>query len=161
MSNNESNLKAFDFASDTTKQLINISTGIIALMVTFSKDILGNATVPNKTLLVITWGFYLISIILGILTLMALTGTLQPKLQAYTTQTIDININNSNIRLFSSLQIIFFIIAIILTIIFGYHSLNSNNNNKNIEKGKYQIVRKTILNNDSATIYIDTLYLGK
>lgn len=32
--------KAFDFYADSTKQLITLSTAIIALMITFAKDIL-------------------------------------------------------------------------------------------------------------------------
>ncbi|KQT20825.1 hypothetical protein ASG31_16700 [Chryseobacterium sp. Leaf404] len=38
---NEQEKKAFDFAADTVKQLITLATGIIALTITFSKDILG------------------------------------------------------------------------------------------------------------------------
>lgn len=172
----ENEKKAFDFAADTTKQLIGISTGIIALMVTFSKEIIGSSTASPKILLAWTWGIFIVSIIFGILTLMALTGTLQPikkepiqegndeddKQATVKTEIpdIDLDINNNNIRLFSGLQILSFLIAIILTAIFGYKSLN-NGNLKPEENNRQPIIRKSYLNNDTTTMYIDTIYIDE
>lgn len=161
----EKKIKAFDFAADTTKQLISILTGIIALMVTFSKDIVGSS-INSKGLLAWTWSIFILSIIFGVLTLMALTGTLQPikKAKKENEQTeeeeIELNINNGNIRILSLLQVVTFVGAIILTVIFGYKSLNGE---KKVEetKDKYPIIRKSTLNNDTSKIYIDTLYLEK
>jgi len=48
----ENQKKAFDFASDTTKQLITLSTAIVTLTVTFSKDIIGVGDNSPKILLV-------------------------------------------------------------------------------------------------------------
>jgi hypothetical protein len=178
----ENQKKAFDFASDTTKQLITISTAVIALSITFSKDIIGGAENSPKSLLIWTWAVFIFSIICGVATLMTLTGTLQPlsewkkrKTQTSTTSTSsppssmtvnhspdefeNLNINNGNIRLFSMLQAISFIVAIILTGVFGYKSL-SNQTIKYKHKNEYQVIRHSTLNNDS-TIYIDTLYLNK
>ena len=170
----ENQKKAFDFAADTTKQLIGISTGIIALMVTFSKDIVGNSEGSPKMLLAWTWGIFILSIVSGILTLMALTGTLQPQKKQKKEEVDDdasetdidepkeiaIDINNGNIRLFSFIQIALFLIAIILTAIFGYKSLNNKTEVKN-KNNQYEVIRKSILNNDSTTVYIDTLYIDK
>jgi NADH:ubiquinone oxidoreductase subunit 6 (subunit J) len=156
----EKKIKAFDFAADTTKQLISISTGIIALMVTFSKDIVGNS-INSKGLLAWTWGIFILSIIFGVLTLMALTGTLQPiKKENEENEEIELDINNGNIRLLSFLQVLTFVGAIILTGIFGYKSLN---NEKKVDenKDKYPIIRKSTLNNDTSKVFIDTLYLEK
>lgn len=169
MAENDIKIKAFDFASDTTKQLINISTAIIALMVTFSKDIIGETKNIHTGLLIWTWAIFIVSIIFGVLTLMALTGTLQPKATvnppqgqqtpSSTTSQVDLNINNKNIRLFSFIQVLTFLVAIILTGLFGYKTINSNKSDKNLEK--YKVIRKSMLNNDSTTIYYDTLYLDK
>jgi len=169
----ENQKKAFDFAADTTKQLIGISTGIIALMVTFSKDIVGDPANSPKTLLAWTWGLFIVSIIFGILTLMALTGTLQPqkKKQQKSSESegdkggleeskTPIDINNGNIRFFSLSQIALFVIAIILTAIFGYKSLNSTTKIKTRDN-QFKVIRKSILNNDTTTVYIDTLYIEK
>lgn len=169
--------KAFDFAADTTKQLIGISTGIIALMVTFSKDIIGSSIASQKVLLAWTWAIFILSIVFGILTLMALTGTLQPMKRGSAHEEIgednkgkiekddetepigiDFDINNGNIRLFSVLQIILFLMAIILTAVFGYKSL-SNTNSYDMQDKRYPIIRKSYLNNDTTTIYIDTIYI--
>lgn len=165
----ENEKKAFDFAADTTKQLIGISTGIIALMVTFSKDIIGNNIVSPKSLLAWTWGIFIVSIVFGVLTLMALTGTLQPMKKESKDEVpenkpeptnIELDINNGNIRLFSSLQILFFLIAIVLTAVFGYKSLN--NSNSEVDKNaKFPIIRKSYFNNDTTTIYTDTIYINK
>ena len=69
--------KAFDFASDTTKQLITLSSGIIAITVTFQKDVFRDVPSEAKILLYISWCLYLLSIVFGIGTMMALTGTLE------------------------------------------------------------------------------------
>lgn len=70
--------KAFDFASETTKQLLTLSTGIIALTITFAKDILVAVPLSAKVFLMIAWGLYVFSLLFGLMTLMALTGELQP-----------------------------------------------------------------------------------
>jgi hypothetical protein len=170
----ENQKKAFDFAADTTKQLITISTAIITLTVTFSKDILGSSINSPKTLLICTWAVFILSIICGVLTLMTLTGTLQPlnnekvkteEEKADETQIAkedecsNMSINNGNIRLFSIGQSLFFISAIIMTGLFGYYSLKTNQPENN-HKNEYQIIRKSTLNNDTIK-YIDTLYLPR
>ena len=71
--------KAFEFAKDSTKQLITLSTGIVALTITFAKDILGGVPAGPRRLLFAAWVVYLISIICGRWTLLALTGSLEPK----------------------------------------------------------------------------------
>jgi hypothetical protein len=170
----ENQKKAFDFAADTTKQLITISTAIITLTVTFSKDILGGAENITKPLLIWTWVAFICSIIFGVVTLMTLTGTLQPmnkcknskqsKTEEIPNENIDedecknININNGNIRMCSILQAIFFILAIIMTGIFGYKSLATKNVNIT-HKNSYPVIRQTIFNKDTTTKYIDTLFI--
>lgn len=174
----ENQKKAFDFAADTTKQLITIATAIITLTVTFSKDILGGADNAPKTLLVWTWAVFICSIICGVVTLMTLTGTLQPmkKTEPKTpvptpttppqTTTIptdeleNININNGNIRCFSISQALLFLTAIIMTGVFGYKSLAVQNTTDK-HKNTYPVIRQSTLNNDTSKKYIDTLYLPK
>ena len=169
----ENQKKSFDFAAETTKQLITISTAIITLTVAFSKDILDNVENPPRLLLGATWACFIISIIFGVMTLMTLTGTLYPmkkddpeiaKDQILTDAEKEkkelekISINNGNIRFISSIQALFFVAAIIMTGLFGYMTLAIqplNNNHRN----EYMIIRNSTLNNDSAHVYTDTLYL--
>ena len=69
--------KAFDFAADSTKQLITLSTGMIALTITFKKEIIrGDLTTGAKCVLSGAWFAYAMAIIFGLWTLLALTGTL-------------------------------------------------------------------------------------
>lgn len=70
--------KAFDFASDSSKQLITLATGIVTLTITFAKDIFTGAPTSLKYLLAAAWLLYLVSILGGLATLLALTGTLEP-----------------------------------------------------------------------------------
>lgn len=115
---NEKKQKAFDFAGDTTKQLITLSTGIITITITFTKDILGTGNASHKVLLMSSWVFFLMSIILGVWTLMALTGELEqigkkPK---------DPSIRGKNVTVPSALQILFFLIGIGLAVAYGIAS---------------------------------------
>jgi hypothetical protein len=183
----ENQKKAFDFAADTTKQLITIATAIITLTITFSKDIIGGADNGPKAWLIGAWAVFILSIIFGVGTLMTLTGTLQPlnKWKAYKASRqnqqsaiqqgqnpqgasqpsnpnpdvdcTEININNGNIRLLSMLQAISFIAAIIMTGWFGYTSLSTETK----DNKSYTIIRKSLLNNDTSNTYIDTLYLKR
>ncbi len=72
----ESIKKAFDFASDSTKQLITLSTAILALTITFNKDVLHSVGPKAPIILTAAWTVYLLSICFGIATLLALTGIL-------------------------------------------------------------------------------------
>ena len=67
---------AYEFASDLSKQLITLSTAILALTATFTKDLL--KTRRWNLLLVLAWIGYLSSLVFGIMSLMALTGELAP-----------------------------------------------------------------------------------
>jgi hypothetical protein len=64
--------KAFDFAADLTKQLITLATAIIGAIVTF----FDKAHLERYGALKIPLLIYLVSILFGVWTLMALTGTL-------------------------------------------------------------------------------------
>lgn len=156
--------KAFDFAADTTKQLITLATGIIALTITFSKDIIGASELSNSALIFWSWGLFIFSIFCGIWTLMALTGNLQPmrkkkddKEQTENEETKEnhdeesvININTNNVKIPSVLQILSFISALICTVLFGANSITNNSNKKTdcngdcieiIKKTEYQLVK--------------------
>lgn len=67
---------AFQFASDLSKQLLTLSTGILALTLTFTKDVLRDRS--PSSLLRWTWTGYVLTIVFGIWHLMALTGQLAP-----------------------------------------------------------------------------------
>ena len=100
MAVNDLQIKSFDFAADVAKQLITLATAIITVMITFSKDILGTNSHYIAWLLS-SWILFLLSIVFGIFTLMALTGVLA---QSQKTQNIEDrkeleNFNNSGMHI--------------------------------------------------------------
>jgi hypothetical protein len=68
--------KAFDFAADVTKPVLTLSTAILALNITFAKDIVAAQTGWPLWLLGLGWGAYILSMFCGLGTLMALTRAL-------------------------------------------------------------------------------------
>lgn len=103
---NDKNIKAFDFASDTTKLILSLSTGIITVVLTFNENILKNIEI--KWIIITSIIFLLISILFGLMVMMALTGNLS---QANNTEP---SITSPNIRIPSIIQFFSFIISMIL-----------------------------------------------
>jgi hypothetical protein len=112
--------KAFDYAQDVTKQVLTLATGIIALTITFFKDFANHASYATEVVMGCSWIFYLISVILGLWTLLALTGTLQPLRPPSGAPP---SIQGTNIRLPASLQLLAFLIALILSVCAGIMTL--------------------------------------
>jgi len=148
--------KAFDFASESTKQLITLSTAILTLTITFSNDVFQSVDAWTKELLTYAWIIYLLSILFGILTLLALTGTLDPikrkrrfrkrdraddqgDLNAAVGQSplesrdkgapVLPSIQGLNVRLLSAGQIILFLVATGLVVKSGTSAIKSLSNN--------------------------------
>lgn len=69
---------AFEYASDLAKQLITLSTGVLAVSITFTKDILGGVPPRGVTALKVAWVLLLLSTLAGAWTLAALAGSLAP-----------------------------------------------------------------------------------
>ena len=104
----------FSSASDITKQLITLATGVLALEITFAKDVIGKLDSSAKCLIGLSWVLLLSSVIAGVWTLLALTGSLA-KESALTSQSIF----NRNVRIPSILQVLLFLGGLILTVWFG------------------------------------------
>ena len=106
--------KAFDFAQDTTKQLITLATGIIALSITFAKDFLGHVSDAARGWALASWGAMLVSIFFGLWTLLALTGSLQPNDPSIPSST-----RGTNVVIPAALQILTFFVGLALIVVFG------------------------------------------
>jgi hypothetical protein len=114
--------KAFDFAQEATKQLIALSTGVIALTITFLKDVVKKAPRGSATYIHAAWLLYLASIVFGIVTLLALTGSLGSATKTQKKKGKDqheASIYAVHIRVASALQIVSFLSAVALTLVFG------------------------------------------
>ncbi|WP_299111935.1 hypothetical protein [uncultured Winogradskyella sp.] len=102
----EEKTKSFDFASETTKLIISLSTGVITVILTFSDKILKDVEI--KWILITSIIFLLFSILSGLMVMMALTGSLA----SY--KNIKPNISTSNIKIPSVVQLFSFVISMTL-----------------------------------------------
>jgi hypothetical protein len=69
--------KSFDFAQELTKQLITLATGIIALTITFRKEVVGPSGHGETALLEIAWIALILTVVFGVGVLMTLAGNLE------------------------------------------------------------------------------------
>lgn len=116
MEKGERTKSAFEFARESTIQLIGLSTGVMTLTITFSKDLIaGTAAGPVIWLIKGSWLAYMLSIVCGVGTLAALTGTLSrgPEPLECT------HIYGFNVRLPSAMQFLFFLLGTVLAMLFA------------------------------------------
>jgi hypothetical protein len=103
---------AFASASDTSKQVITLATGLLALEITFAKDVIGKLGAIEKTVAAVSWILLLLSVIAGMWTLLALTGSLSQG-NSLTPKAI----SASHIRIPAILQILLFHAGLLLTVL--------------------------------------------
>lgn len=145
--------KSFDFAADVAKQLITLATAIIATTITFSKEILGVSDNDNTIMLLLSWILFVVSIIFGLMTLMALTGILAETSDSRTSN--NKGIYTCNVCLCEILQMVFFLIALGFSICYGYSSLSHESDNQ-----EWKEINETIQSIDCQiydSLRIDTL----
>lgn len=107
-------IKSFDFANSLTTQLITLSTVLIGLSITFTEKF---EVQQGKIFLVISWVLLFISLLFGIFTLMAISGTIG-KFNSETSGS-DLSIYRNNITRPSTMQILFFILGVLSLIIYS------------------------------------------
>jgi hypothetical protein len=107
--------RSFDVAQEVVKQLIALATAVVTVTITFLSDVLGSAPGGAKILLGAGWLVYLLSVLLGIATLMSMSGTLSRDTQA--------SIYGGNIRLTAGIQIGLFLLGTGLIIAFAIWAL--------------------------------------
>lgn len=109
-------------AADTTKQIITLSTGIMALTITFAKEFkVGTGALSVPTTLQISWLAFFLAILFAVLTLMAVTGSLSQidcSADEKTRRELA-DCNASNIRLPAIAMVICFLAGLALTAIAG------------------------------------------
>jgi hypothetical protein len=102
--------KSFDFASEASRQLITLATGIVTLTVAFSGDVLALSKGNLRGWLTWAWIAFLVSIVFGLGHLLALTGQLGRE--------EDPDIYTTGPRLTSFLQIVAFLVGVVLAAIY-------------------------------------------
>ncbi|HTW24950.1 MAG TPA: hypothetical protein VMD78_15190 [Candidatus Baltobacteraceae bacterium] len=111
---NDRQKKAFDFASDLTKQLITLSTSIVTVTLLFSNSLTG-----PRMLAVFAWAAFLVSTLCGLWALMGLTGTLAPADDPNLPDGTNVVIGK-NTRIPSALQVFAFGFATVLTLAYVF-----------------------------------------
>lgn len=68
--------EGFSFAKDVATQLITLSTGLLTISITFTKDVFKGVPIKGRGLLIAAWLLHVVCITFGVWTLMALAGNL-------------------------------------------------------------------------------------
>jgi amino acid transporter len=109
--------KSFEYASDSSKLLITLATGIIAFTVTFAKEFEAKpSSRAQAILLLVSWIVLLASAVLGVSTLLAITGELDPPDERKDHVP---SIRDPKIKFPLRLQILTFLIGVILIVVYG------------------------------------------
>jgi len=119
-------------ASELSKQLITLAISIFTFTVTFLKDRLPELSRRGKLTIGYSWVFYIISIFAGIFHMMALTGL-------FTKENISryYFVIQQNAKVAFIIQILIFLVATILMLIYGMSILKSTPNKiSNVKKVK-------------------------
>jgi hypothetical protein len=111
---------AFDYASEKTKQMITLATGIITVTISFSKELLGPTVIWTVIPLLAAWICYLLSIWYGVRFLGRVAGQL---VAAPPTKEI---LEKSAVTKPAKLQASLFIWGLSLTIAFGLLSVGAS-----------------------------------
>lgn len=114
MSDSSNKAKAFDFAQDATKQLIALSTGTIAITITFLRDLAAHASSDAIRSVEVAWLAHGFSILFGICTMLQLAGHLDKSEEP--------TIYGGGITIMSLLQIVAFLVGVGFTVAFGFQS---------------------------------------
>lgn len=113
----ETKLKAFEFVKEWTTQLITVASASLVLSATFYKDMVkGSPSYP--TFLELSWFLFLISIVLGIMVLGALSAKLNKA-----TEAADLDVYAVSIKRVSLLQIFAFVVALLLFTVFVAYNM--------------------------------------
>src|SRR5258708_1415065 len=110
--------KAFQYASESSKLLITLSTGIIAFMITFLDKVvfMKPGSMCEKVILIVAWVIFLGSAIVGVWTQLALTDILEPKTKS---SQFKPTIRSRKVKVPFQIQAITFISGIIMIVIYG------------------------------------------
>jgi hypothetical protein len=110
----------FEFAKEVATQLITLSTGLLTLTITFSKEVFRTPPATGRRMLPFAWTTHVVSLGFGVLTLMALTGTLMPIDPATRRLTFD-----TNVRVIAALQILTFGLGTAFLVIYSVRSFSA------------------------------------
>lgn len=108
----------FEFAREIATQLITLSTGFLALTITFTKELAPSGTRTARGWLYGAWALHVLSILCGVWALMALTGSLVSATDS-TESTF-----GTPVRLPALLQVLSFVVGLVAVVIYGVTTLS-------------------------------------
>lgn len=108
--------RAFDLVVEITKQVLTLSTGVVALSVTFLTDVASDASGAARLVLGSSWVVFIVAVVLGMMTLMAAAG-IQRDADADGAPTPSIDARN--LRLLGAAQLLTFAFGLILLLAAG------------------------------------------
>jgi hypothetical protein len=111
--------QAFDFAADSTKQLITVATGVVTVTVLFSRDL----DSASRWWALAAWVPLIISIGFGLFGLLALSGNLH---NAAIGEYRNPSLNEWDVNFFSLWQCILFLVGILFVLIFGVFAVRAH-----------------------------------
>lgn len=106
--------QAFLATSDAFKQMMTLSTGVLALEVTLLKDIIQSLPTIAYVALGMSWVSFLLALLFGIAGMLAVTGSLS-KVQNISPSSV----YEKNIKIPAIGQVVFFGVGMTLTVLFG------------------------------------------
>ncbi|MFD1796644.1 hypothetical protein FQV27_13085 [Paracoccus aurantiacus] len=111
----EEERKSFDFAADLIKQVLTLSSAIIAVTVSAAKFLFASASADVFQVMFISWASFIVCILFGFFAYMSLTGELaRPKIPGAP------HIYTGKIRFFMTIHLLAFFIGIIFVALFAY-----------------------------------------
>lgn len=118
---------SFEYARDLSQHLITLATGAIAVSITFTRDILKDTPTRHTTKwLLRSWNLFLLSIMFGVWSQMAITGSLdhyKTLLEQVTElREKDPTAIHKNVTIPAALQIFSFVAAVFCIVKFGFKS---------------------------------------
>ncbi len=109
-------IDAFTLASTTVVQVITLTSGVLALTVTFAKDYLIKSKDSGFIPLKVSWACEVVSLFAGIWGLMALTG------QIASTEVDSPSVWSYKVTIPVGIQIVSFFVAMVALVVAGYRS---------------------------------------
>jgi hypothetical protein len=109
---------AFAAATEVVKNTLTLSTALLALSVTYTKELNSKPSVTAVLVLEASWVLLFLAALLGVATLMAVTGTL-----AQSTPASGKSLYGSNIKLPMAVHFTCFLAGVALTAVFGMLSV--------------------------------------
>jgi hypothetical protein len=110
----------FEFAQQIAIQLITLSTGFLALTITFIKELVKDEEPRGRRWLYWSWGLQLCSIAAGIVVLLGLTGILMPVDPSPAGLSFGLQV-----RLPAGLQVLSFFGSLAALVMYGWRSLRA------------------------------------